>query len=243
METSHVRGLGLRQQALLAAVRLANGGDEKRFTAEELLVEAWRLDHAAWGLRGFEDHHPDAEKINKELNRRGSIGLVGQGLLERVGAMVYRLTTSGLHEASQVQPSDSIVRERADRKLEEEVKEILEHRAFRGWLADPSKPKYFREAGHFWGIAPGTPPRTVRERVRRIEDILRRAITTLDQRGVEVIAQQRGQLLYDRHDIQRCLEFQSLLKERFERDLRLLDPECALTDDTAAEQGQVEGIA
>ncbi len=236
MESVNVRGLGLRQQALVAAVRLTDGNPEKRFTAEELLVEAWRLDHAAWGLRGFEDHHPDAEKINKELNRRGSIGLVGHGLLERVGAMVYRLTTAGLHEASQLQPSDCIVREKADRKLEEEVKEILEHRAFRAWLADPSKPKYFREAGHFWGIAPGTPPRTVRERVRRVENILGRAITTLDQRGVEAITQQRGQLLFDRHDIQRCLEFQSLLKERFERDLRLLDPDYGLADEHPVEQ-------
>ena len=36
--------------------------------------------------------------------------------------------------------------------LEQAVKQIIEHPVFRDWLKDPTRPKYFREAGHFWGI-------------------------------------------------------------------------------------------
>ena len=61
--------VGLRQQLLLAAVDCSVGDMEKTFTAEELLLAAWKRDRAAWGLRGHENDHPDSEKIYKELDR------------------------------------------------------------------------------------------------------------------------------------------------------------------------------
>ncbi|HKQ48366.1 MAG TPA: hypothetical protein VJZ71_09885 [Phycisphaerae bacterium] len=227
MEQMEVGGLGLRHQALLAAVRLSGGELTKTFTAEDLLVEAWNHNKVAWGLRGFEEDYPDSEKINKELNRRGSIGLLGQGLIERVGPMMYRLSVAGLHEAAQLQPADTIAREKADRELEVSVKEILEHSVFRTWLADPSKPKYFREAGHFWGIAPGTPAKTVRVRISRVDRVLKAAKDILDEKGVDSITEQRGKLLFDREDVNRCEQFQQVLKTRFMRELQMLDPEFA----------------
>jgi hypothetical protein len=101
----------------------------------------------------------------------------------------------------------------------------VEHTVFRHWLKDPTRPKYFREAGHFWGIAPGTPPKTVRERVASVERILQAAITALNDRNLNEIIEQRGKILFDRKDIERCLQFQSVLKERFRKDLSLLDPD------------------
>jgi hypothetical protein len=224
-----VRGLGLKQQVLLAAFECSDGDPDKTFTAEELLVHAWKNDKLAWGLRGFEDQFPDSDKIFKELDAHaGKQGIVGQGLLQKVHQRVYRLTPAGLAEAGALRPSDVIGREKADRKLEEAVRSILQHPVFGNWLTDPMRPKYFREAGHFWGIAPGTPARTVRERVTRVEQTLKAALKVLEQRGAEEIIAQRGRVLFDRKDIQRCLEFQSVLKQRFARDLRLLDPDIEL---------------
>jgi hypothetical protein len=48
-----VKGLGLKQQILLAAAELSGGDLQKTVTAEELLVHAWKRDNQAWGLRGF----------------------------------------------------------------------------------------------------------------------------------------------------------------------------------------------
>ena len=80
----------LRQQVLLAALDCSGGDLQTTFTAEELLLSAWKRDPLAWGLRGHEREHPDSEMIYKELDRvsvggrnvRG--GLVGIGLLEKV---------------------------------------------------------------------------------------------------------------------------------------------------------------
>jgi hypothetical protein len=100
----------------------------------------------------------------------------------------------------------------------------LEHPTFKSWLGDSSRPKYFREAGHFWGIAPGTPAKTVRERVSFVEQTLQAALDVLSKEGVNEVIEQRGKILYELNDIERCLEFQNVLKERFGKDLRLLDP-------------------
>jgi hypothetical protein len=218
-----VKGLGLKQQILLAAFELSGADPRKTVTAEELLVHAWERDKLAWGLRGFEQFHPDSSKLFKELDvHAGKQGIVGQGLLEKVHRRVYRLTPAGFAVAGDLQPKDIVAREKADRQLEQAVKQIIEHPVFKDWLTDAQRPKYFREAGHFWGIAPGTPPKTVRDRVDSVEQTLNAALKVLDDRDVNEIVEQRGKILFDRKDVERCLEFQSVLKQRFARDLRLL---------------------
>jgi hypothetical protein len=221
-----VQGLGLKQQILLAALECSGGDCRKTLTMEQLLVCAWKRDRLAWGLRGYEEEYPDADKIQKEIGTRGpgQQGVVDMGWLERVNRRVYRLTPAGLAAAAKLQPLDPIAREKVDRTLETAVKQILEHFVFKSWLKDPARPKHFREAGHFWGIAPGTPPRTVRERVNFVERTLKAALQVLEHRGAEEIVEQRRKVLFNRSDIERCLEFQTALKQRFAQDLRLLDP-------------------
>jgi hypothetical protein len=220
------KGLGLKEQVLLAALECSSGDCRKSFTIEDLLVSAWKKDRAAWGLRGYENEHPDADKIHKEVDSRGATnkGIVGLGYLEKVHQRVFRLTSAGLVFASSLRPSDPIVREKAGRKLEEEIKPILEHPVFQMWLQDPTLPKYFREAGHFWGVAPGMPSKTVRERVNAVERTLKAANDFLTTAGVDEVSEQRGRVLFQRTDIERCSEFQAALKLRFARDLKLLDP-------------------
>ncbi len=100
--------VGLRQQVLLAAMECSGADLQKTFTAEDLLLVAWRRDPMAWGLRGHETKHPDSERIYTELDRasvRGSNvrgGLAGLGLFEKVQQRTYRLTPAGLAAASEV---------------------------------------------------------------------------------------------------------------------------------------------
>ncbi len=214
----------LKVQLLAAALDSSGGDTNKTFTFEELLVAAWKRDPIAWGLRGFEREHPDSERIHRELDSRGknNKGMVAVGFLEKVEARVYRLTPKGLAAASSLAPEDLQSLERAGRALESEIRRILEHPVFRDWLRDPTLPRKFREAGHFWGVAPGTPPRVVRERIDRIDNTLGSAVQLLDERGVDELADPKRGVLFDRADIARCLEFQRAMKERFARELALL---------------------
>jgi len=214
------KGMGLKPQVLLAALGCSGGDLKKTFTAEDLLIRAWERNKAAWGLRGYEDQHPDPEKIYKELNRRGGSGLVGLGLLEQVSPLVFRLTPAGLAGASELNPDNMQVREKASRELQEQIKAILGHSVFRAWLNDPSSPKSFHKAGSFWGIAPGTPPRVARERVSFVDVTLAAADRLLNDRDLDAVSDERKQVLFDRHDVQRCREFQLSLKERFAKELQ-----------------------
>ena len=65
------------------------------------------------------------------------------------------------------------------------------------------------------------------ERVTSVERTLRAARKALDERGVNELIEQRGKVLFEREDIERCLEFQRVLGERFKRDLTLLVPDLA----------------
>jgi len=142
--TARVKSSGatLRQQVLLAALDCSGGDFDEIFTAEDLLLAAWKRDPLAWGLRAHERKHPDSEKIYKELDRvtvggrnlRG--GLVGLGLLEKVRQRTYRLTPKGLAEASAVAGADPSSRGKAERTVSDAVAGILSHPVFHEWLKD-----------------------------------------------------------------------------------------------------------
>jgi hypothetical protein len=46
-------------------------------------------------------------------------------------------------------------------------------------LTDSQAPKSFRDAGHFWGIAPGTPTRVIRERIEAVDNVITAATAEL----------------------------------------------------------------
>lgn len=217
--------VGLRQQVLLAALDCSAGDLSKTFTAEDLLLTAWRRDPLSWGLRGYEDKHPDSERIYVELDRasvggrnvRG--GLVGIGLFEKVRQRTYRLTPAGLIEASLVTGADSNAQGKAERALSDEISRIVSHPVFRSWLKDSTFPSRFRDAGYFWEIAPGTPPTVIRSRIARVDHTIEKAGELLERKRVDEIAERRGKMLFDRGDVSRIGEFHEALKQRFQTEL------------------------
>jgi len=116
---------------------------------------------------------------------------------------------------------------KAERALADAVAHVLSHPVFREWIKDPSLPKHFREAGHFWGVAPGTPPSVIRTRIGEVDKTLEAARSLLESKGVDGIAAQHGRALFDRNDIIRASEFQKMLKTRFAKDLATLSVELA----------------
>lgn len=214
---------GLRDQVLLAALECSGGDLTRSFTAEDLLLSAWKREPLSWGLRGHETEHPDSERIYVEIDRasvRG--GLVGLGLFEKVQQRTYRLTPTGLLAASEIEGVDTGTRSKAERALATAISGILSHPVFREWLRDPATPKYFRDAGHFWGIALGTPPTVIRTRIAEVDRTIESARSLLDRVGSEEIAAKHGKQLFSRTDLDRAREFQEQMKARFSKDLTAL---------------------
>jgi hypothetical protein len=79
---------------LTACYRLESApGRGREMTVPEIVVRAWLLNNKLFGLKGFEKHYPDSNKVNYRI--AGGTGLVGRGWLERVDSNVYRLTKLG----------------------------------------------------------------------------------------------------------------------------------------------------
>lgn len=213
--------LSIQDKVLLAALKLSDGVVETTFTAEQLVVEAWKLDDATFGLRGFEGHYPDSNKLYTKID--GKSGIVSKGYLAKAGQRLLRLTAMGLARGTHLESStDTDLVLKLDRTLQDAVNRVIDHPQFRAWLKNSDQPTRFRDAGHFWGIAPGTPGSAVQGRVLNIERSLCAALEVLDQRGIDEVAHQRGKLLFERHDIEQALEFQNTLKQRFKAELELL---------------------
>ena len=211
--------LTLAEKVLLAALKCGNGTADKSFTAEALSVQAWKMDRNAFGLRGFENQYPDSNKLFKSIDSKG--GLVAKALIAKIGDRTFKLTPAGVAQASSLQPADEDSR-KPDRGLAAEVNKIISHPTFREWLSDSAKPTKFYGAGYFWGIAPGTPPRVIRDRVKYIEVTLSTAIDYLNRNGTAVLCGDRDQVIAERRDIERCVEFHDVLKKRISRELSLL---------------------
>lgn len=227
--TAKLARIGLRQQVLLAALQCSGGDTNKTFTAEELLLAAWKRDSVSWGLRGHEREHPDSEKIYKELDRasvkgknvRG--GLIGLGLFEKIRFRTYRFTPAGLIEASEVSGVEQEIRGTAERTLADAIADILSHPVFREWLKNPEMPKHFRDAGHFWGVASGTPPSVIQARIRDVDNTLEKASSLLKTSGAKEIVARHGKTLFDQTSINRAVEFHETLKRRFTAELSTLN--------------------
>lgn len=92
----------IRGTILRAACELAAGSTLARVDIAAVAVRAWRLDPQRFGLRGYEDLHPDANRVYAKLS--GADGLVALGLLSRTGFGVVSVTRSGLAWWRQVMP-------------------------------------------------------------------------------------------------------------------------------------------
>jgi hypothetical protein len=214
---------------LAAALEVSRADVHKTFTLEDLLLAAWKRDPMAWGLRGHEKEYPDSERMHVELVRASEKGknlkggLVALGLLEKVRQRTYRLTPAGIAEASEVASVEPSVRGKADRAFADAVSAVLSHPVFREWILDQGLPKHFRDAGHFWGIAPGTPPSVIKSRIVEIDNTLNKARSILDSRGADDVTVRHGHTLFDRTDIDRAWMFQTTLKRRFAGELATLN--------------------
>ncbi len=234
--------LTLNEKTLLAAFALQGNDLKKKFTAEDLLIEVWKQDKGTFGLRNYENQYPDSNKVYTKLD--GKNGLVRKGLLKKISNRTYTMTPAGMSIATSLKPVDEETKFKVNRELYEAIKKILNHRVFTEWLRNPKNPNKFRDAGWFWGISPGNPPKIVKERLANIEqnlleakkkaieargklvinarDLDKNVKESLISKGNSNIGGHKSKIFLDIKDINKCIEFHETLKKRFEKELNIM---------------------
>ena len=220
---NHLAECTVPEKILLAASNLEEGG-QTPFSAEALIVNAWRTYPTTFGLKGFEDHYPDSNKVLSGI--MGEKGLPNRGWMVKVGQKLYTLTRDGKQvvrkllqgeetpplTAKREQPKEQLPREQ-DLLLQGLLASTAWQKLRQGRSADWT----FSDACRFWtmgdltGAAVDARLDELQEGLTRLEKSLAVAPVALGN-GVEFSAALAGQLCDLHHQ----------LEQRFGRHLNLL---------------------
>lgn len=87
--------------ALILTALRTPGAAEPVYTAEEIVIRAWRASPELFGLRGRLREYPDSHRVFSNLMGTNR-GLVGKGYLRKRGHGLYELTDAGRAEADRL---------------------------------------------------------------------------------------------------------------------------------------------
>jgi len=177
---------------LLAAYTCEQAG-KSPFTAEDLVVSAWRAFPDTFGLKGYASAdgrlcYPDSNRVFAEI--MGSKPIRKRGLLVKVGEKLYELTETGRALASRLGLADGLDATTApvgkaglDRRLEGELRRLLSTRAVQKVDNAQVDALTFHDACIFWGITPQSSAIELQGRQSSFSDVVGRLRKGLGEGG------------------------------------------------------------
>ena len=176
--------LTVSQKIILAAHRLEEQG-QTPFTSEGLTVASWKESPQTFGLKGFIDQYPDANRVLACI--MGERGLVRRGWMIKVGPKLYSLSRQGKEEARRVLAGDdspmpkrrALAQIKVPKDLEQQLEQLLLNTAYRRYKDGMKREITFKDACKFWGLADNAQGdsvdlalKTVPELVDKVEKLL-----------------------------------------------------------------------
>lgn len=144
------------EKILLAAYALEEAGHSP-FSAEALVVSAWKKYPGTFGLKTFADHYPDSNKVLASI--MGERGLARRGWLSKVGQKLYSLTREGrqsvrrLLRADEPPPVPPVVGpHKLSREHESFLQGVLASTALTKFREGRERELTFADACRFWGV-------------------------------------------------------------------------------------------
>jgi hypothetical protein len=210
------------EKILLAAYQLEQEG-QSPFSAEALIVASWQRFPRTFGLKGYADQYPDANKVLSSI--MGVKGLARRGWLAKMGQKLYTLTHNGQQLARRLlrggETKPTAAAPAADKLSREQEKFLL------SLFASPAARKFeerlnqevtFADACRFWGVNEGMSGDAIDARLDHFRANLADLNHVLSQRDAVLsngrrVSPEDARLLNDVHD---------QLRERFGRHLNRL---------------------
>jgi hypothetical protein len=172
--------LGVAEKLLIAAYQLELSG-VRPFSAEDLVVAAWERYPDTFGLAGHIDEtgralYPDSNRVFAEI--MGAKPIRKRGFLEKVGNKTYQVTSTGQARVAELMagPETPSLKAALSRKHKEELRNLLNSRAFAKWKQQRPDEITFMDACGFWGITPRSSAIELESHLGHVDDLLRRAV-------------------------------------------------------------------
>ena len=213
----------IHEKILIAAYSLEEAG-KTPFTAEALVVSAWKQFPSTFGLRDFTDQYPDSNKVLVGL--MGERGLARRGWLAKLGAKQYSLTRDGRQAVRKLlgievpyverKPAGTIPLTRDQEKI---LHGLLISTAWMKSLEDKKQELTFADACRYWGITENLSASDLDSRLQT----LRKTLTDLDRLlGGTGSAVLPGGRSVSGEEVGRLDQLHAYLEQRFGRHLGLL---------------------
>ncbi|MGH3994446.1 MAG: hypothetical protein ACRDSN_18540 [Pseudonocardiaceae bacterium] len=219
----------VHEKLLLAAAGLEDAGRQP-FTAEDLVVAAWRLDPETFGLAGHNDSsgrpsYPNSNRVFVEI--MGSKPIRKQGLLAKAGTKKFRLTESGRQRVRELRTSltESNGKPAADAKVSfdrdtsRKLQKLLKTRAVEKLRSGRGDEITFTDASSFWGITARSTAMTFRARLGDVEGVLRAAEQAAEQRPTRF---EHGGRAYTKEGVHQLLELHRAMLDNFAEQLDVI---------------------
>lgn len=218
--------LTVSEKLLLAA--LAVRESHATFSAEDLVVEAWKMYPDTFGLSGYGNQYPDANRVL--TNIMGTKGMRGKGWLRKVGEKQYRLSSAGLADGEALLKGKSegghvatgrALRAELDRQTAAALTRIFATPAARKWLNNDHAGVTFNDACGFWDITVRSNANTLQSRLADVRTVLERA-TEAAQLSKATEGLQVNNAVVTLHQLEEMTNLHVQMQERFITELDIL---------------------
>jgi hypothetical protein len=138
------------QVIILAAEDITSAGATE-FTEWDLTVAAWGRDRTRFGLRGYDQKHPDHKRVMMEIMGQKPQNPLALGFMEKIRPNTYRLTPLGRAVANRLRNTGPTPASDEQLELYRFAAELTTHPALVAWRRDPDQPQWWADAAAFLG--------------------------------------------------------------------------------------------
>jgi len=216
--------LNISEKLLLAAYDLEKNG-RRPFSAEDLVVSAWRKFPDAFGLAGYRDNngqltYPDSNRVFAEI--MGSKPIRNRGLLIKVGTKMYQLTEAG-HEHARLLlrrlGESPITKAALAREIEQELKRLFASKAWDKFKNKRFVDLTFYDACAFWGISPRSTAIELEGRIANFKKVIESAREAVRKKMATF---EHSGHIFGTKDLDILLQIHQDLLKRFQAEIKVI---------------------
>jgi hypothetical protein len=215
-----VAELTVSQKIILAAYHLEEEGNTP-FSAEALIVAAWKESPSTFGLKGFVEQYPDANRVLACI--MGERGLARRGWLVKMGQKLYTLSRQGREEAKRVLEGDdspmpkrrALAQIKVPKELENHLVGLLNAKAVRLFKTGMKREITYIDAKQFWGLADNVHGEALDEVVGKVPA----AIEEVEKLVIGDSVELSSGMVASQEDLKMLAGVHRFLKEQFTRNL------------------------
>ena len=216
--------LTVQDKLVLSAYYLQRDGHSP-FTAEDLVVAAWRRYPDTFGLAGYKSSegtliYPDSNRVFAEI--MGSKPVRKRGLLTKVGQKMYQLTEAGTHHATLLMhapKSNASQKSGLARDMRHYLKRLMESRAMCKYREGRFEEITFFDVCAFYGISPRSSAIELDGQVANLLGVLDAAKAAT---GDDTVTFQHDGKRYGENDIESLFAVHEFVHQKFKGELDII---------------------